>query len=793
MEGLFPKEFDGVGILSPAELEAARGNYHVLDLRNQDHHGGDIPDALLVERGGLGQVLDRLSREKLVMFIADRPMVALRAAQRARHAGFARVAVLKDGVHHLHYLHFVNVMRHHAGWTSVVKTEHTNLFRDADGREFQVWANREGELTVRVLKAADPGLQEIMNQAVVQEALSRFGNVRVIAADGPPLPIFWRNELATGLGWRAILGKDPDNFFKDEQGRRFRLYQDMLGRRFHLEIAVGDRGRTSLHIRQILPFARSVEMLYPEDALKVMRDFFDHCQSVDDVFLHYETPGRPQEGGHYPLPTHFIREDIAQPVNLMGGVILTSRILKHLKFKPVEDEYEHPYLSLWSLATGAKRFVAVARRAGEPEVSAVSLLEAHQTERARQSKIKIALLGTTSRASLEAVLDAHRRGFLDASLELVVSNQEHLRGLVESYGIPFHYLPVPAPSEDGASKMAHRRQVFELLKASGVNTLVLARYMQILSNELIEHFGTENIINVHHGLLPSFPGGKPYHQAYGAGVEVIGATAHYVTSELDTGPLIAQEEGRVSPTVTTIERYMEAGAQNEARSLVRAVQLHAQRRLGVVHSLGPNGTKQYVGSLVLDVLNLADRAYSSSLPGELHLIEVGGEETLGGSMKTTDLESAFAEANARDAEGLMRALQGIERVRLTTAFGTIHLFKIVDGRLVKVESTGDRAPPPDRPRPPTQPRLSGPLQRHLAGLASRQGGRDAHRLGAGPAALRITDQGLPPQAGLTVTDQGMEPPSPPAAPPGPRHGLHHRLHFLGGRLLRQARTATLFR
>jgi formyltetrahydrofolate deformylase len=142
----------------------------------------------------------------------------------------------------------------------------------------------------------------------------------------------------------------------------------------------------------------------------------------------------------------------------------------------------------------------------------------------------------------------------------------------EYEGIPFHHLPVTA-----ATKPQQETQILDIVKESGADLVVLARYMQVLSNELSTRlFG--QVINIHHSFLPSFKGAKPYHQAHERGVKLIGATAHYVTPDLDEGPIIEQETARVTHAMSP-EDLVAAGRDIESRVLARAVKYHLENRV----------------------------------------------------------------------------------------------------------------------------------------------------------------------------------------------------------------------
>jgi formyltetrahydrofolate deformylase len=163
-------------------------------------------------------------------------------------------------------------------------------------------------------------------------------------------------------------------------------------------------------------------------------------------------------------------------------------------------------------------------------------------------------------------------GGLHAEIPAVVSNHEVFRELVESRGIPFHHVPVTPATKDEAEG-----RILELAREHAVDLVVLARYMQILSDDLCRALPVA-AINIHHSFLPSFKGARPYHQAHERGVKLIGATAHYVTADLDEGPIIEQEVARVDHSYTP-ERLAAVGRDLEAMALARAVGWHLDHRV----------------------------------------------------------------------------------------------------------------------------------------------------------------------------------------------------------------------
>ena len=170
------------------------------------------------------------------------------------------------------------------------------------------------------------------------------------------------------------------------------------------------------------------------------------------------------------------------------------------------------------------------------------------------------------------LLYRHDTGELPVEIPLVVSNHEDLRSLVEHHGIPFVHLPVTKETKADAEAA-----LLDLVDKHEIDFVVLARYMQVLSDDLCRAL-EGRVINIHHSFLPGFKGAKPYHQAHTRGVKLIGATAHYVTAELDEGPIIEQEVVRVNHTRTP-EQMVAMGRDVERLVLARAVTAHAEDRV----------------------------------------------------------------------------------------------------------------------------------------------------------------------------------------------------------------------
>ncbi|MFJ9415694.1 formyltetrahydrofolate deformylase [Streptomyces sp. NPDC101227] len=187
-------------------------------------------------------------------------------------------------------------------------------------------------------------------------------------------------------------------------------------------------------------------------------------------------------------------------------------------------------------------------------------------------KMRIILLVSKFGHCLNDLLFRSRIGALPVEIAAVVSNHTDFAELVGSYDIPFHHIPVTRDNKPEAEA-----QLLELVRAERVELVVLARYMQVLSDDLCKEL-SGRIINIHHSFLPSFKGAKPYHQAHARGVKLIGATAHYVTADLDEGPIIEQEVERVGHEVTP-DQLVAIGRDVECQALARAVKWHSEHRV----------------------------------------------------------------------------------------------------------------------------------------------------------------------------------------------------------------------
>ncbi|CAA7615133.1 Formyltetrahydrofolate deformylase [Magnetospirillum sp. LM-5] len=187
-------------------------------------------------------------------------------------------------------------------------------------------------------------------------------------------------------------------------------------------------------------------------------------------------------------------------------------------------------------------------------------------------KPRVVILVSKFGHCLVDLLHRYHTGQLGIEIPAVISNHQDMRSIVEWHGIPYHYLAV-----DKHDKAAQEARLSEVVDRAGADLVVLARYMQILSTDLSAKL-SGRAINIHHSFLPSFKGAKPYHQAHSRGVKIIGATAHYVTADLDEGPIIEQSVERVDHTHTP-EDLVAIGRDIENLVLARAVRWHVEHRV----------------------------------------------------------------------------------------------------------------------------------------------------------------------------------------------------------------------
>ena len=192
----------------------------------------------------------------------------------------------------------------------------------------------------------------------------------------------------------------------------------------------------------------------------------------------------------------------------------------------------------------------------------------HATDQAMRTVLMVSKEGHC----LNDLLFRWKSGLLPLDIRAIISNHRDFYQLAASYNVPFHHLPVTATTKS----QVEARQ-FEIIESEGAELVVLARYMQILSNDLC-HKLAGRAINIHHSFLPSFKGAKPYYQAHERGVKLIGATAHYVTADLDEGPIIEQDVARADHS-KTVEDLTAMGRDTESQVLARAVKWHSEHRV----------------------------------------------------------------------------------------------------------------------------------------------------------------------------------------------------------------------
>lgn len=190
-------------------------------------------------------------------------------------------------------------------------------------------------------------------------------------------------------------------------------------------------------------------------------------------------------------------------------------------------------------------------------------------------KPRMGLFVTKLSHCLFDILGRWQNGQLELEIAVVISNHEHLRPIVEKFGIPFYCFPITKEN-----KVEQEQKEIEVLKKHKVDFVVLARYMQVISQDFIKVF-QHKVINIHHSFLPAFVGAKPYHAAFERGVKIIGATAHYVTEDLDAGPIIEQNVARVNHR-HTIGDLVKMGQDVEKLVLAKAIELHIKRKTLVV-------------------------------------------------------------------------------------------------------------------------------------------------------------------------------------------------------------------
>lgn len=267
------------------------------------------------------------------------------------------------------------------------------------------------------------------------------------------------------------------------------------------------------------------------------------------------------------MPPHILRIDCPDEpglVHKITGVLYNAgyNILNNQEF--VDPEAKHFFMrTAFEGPTAPNRVVSYLEQI-LPKDAVVRLTAAERQP--------IVIMATTEAHCLGDLLIRHYSGELPGRISAVISNHEKLKALVEHFGIPFHFI-----SHQNLERTAHEDLVADVLKDYSPEYIVLAKYMRILSPKFVPRY-PNRMINIHHSFLPAFIGAKPYHQAYHRGVKIIGATAHIVTDDLDTGPIIAQNVIPVNHTHTAAA-MVQAGRDVEKIVLAKAVKLVLEERV----------------------------------------------------------------------------------------------------------------------------------------------------------------------------------------------------------------------
>lgn len=274
-----------------------------------------------------------------------------------------------------------------------------------------------------------------------------------------------------------------------------------------------------------------------------------------------------------PLATHYI---LTWQCPDNSGVLakVSQSLFLHGAFITETSQYSDPYTETFfsrvafddrNLTVSSHEFVAALEELAKPLAMQYQL-------RKRDDVPNILIAVSKDDHCLVSLLTKWRSGALPVNIVGVMSNHADCQALTQWHNVPFYHLPITAET-----KHNQEAKILDLMAQLNVDLLVLARYMQILSNELCQQLQGK-AINIHHSFLPSFKGARPYHQAHARGVKVIGATAHYVTADLDEGPIIVQEVKPINHTFT-IEQMVHMGHDLEATALSHAVKIHAEQRV----------------------------------------------------------------------------------------------------------------------------------------------------------------------------------------------------------------------
>lgn len=253
---------------------------------------------------------------------------------------------------------------------------------------------------------------------------------------------------------------------------------------------------------------------------------------------------------------------------------VSQSLFEHGAFITETSQYSDPYTETFfsrigfddrNLTVSANEFIEALDTLAKP-------LKMEYTLRNKKDVPNVVIAVSKDDHCLVSLLTKWKSGVLPINIVAIMSNHQNCQSLADWHSVPFYYLPITKDT-----KAEQEAQIITLMQTCNADLLVLARYMQILSDDLCAQL-TGRAINIHHSFLPSFKGARPYHQAHARGVKVIGATAHYVTANLDEGPIIAQEVKPINHTFT-IEQMVHMGHDLEATALSHAVRIHAEQRV----------------------------------------------------------------------------------------------------------------------------------------------------------------------------------------------------------------------
>ncbi len=239
------------------------------------------------------------------------------------------------------------------------------------------------------------------------------------------------------------------------------------------------------------------------------------------------------------------------------------------------SQHEDPFTDLFFMRTVFAPMKDATLSIEDLRIAFSPIADTYKMEwRVRENKVKPRILIAVTKGNhcITNLLNAWERGVLGVDIVGIISNHNHLRGLADWYKVPYYHLPITKET-----KPQQEAQILKCMADNDVELLVLARYMQILSDNLCQQL-VGRAINIHHSFLPGFKGAKPYHQAFERGVKLIGATAHYVTADLDEGPIIEQAVERISHA-NLPEELVETGRDIEAVVLNRAVKWYSEDRV----------------------------------------------------------------------------------------------------------------------------------------------------------------------------------------------------------------------